>query len=92
MQGQLINFMRGAPAIGRIGEYIVNGQQTALHHPRAPIAIIGQSGRHGMAAIDKHKSRCRHRQARHHMRRAERGNDRILQRGVADIGAKLQER
>ena len=70
--------MRWAAAIGGVGEDIMNGENTALHHPRPPILPIVQSGGHGMAAIDKHKGRCGHGQARHNLRRAERGNNRVF--------------
>mgnify|MGYP000544637425 CR=1 FL=1 len=91
MQGQFVNLMRGAATICRIGKDVVNGQQAAFHHPRAPILPISQSGGHGMAAINKHEIRCRHGQARHHLRRAERGYHRVFETGAADIGAKLRQ-
>ena len=47
---------RRSPAISHIGKHIMNSQYAACRNTPRPIAIIGQRGRHGMAAINKHKA------------------------------------
>ena len=48
-----------APAIGRIGKYVMNGQYTAWHQVRRPTAIIVERVLHRVSAIDEEKTQRR---------------------------------